>query len=113
MRVTLKADDRPVQSIRAETVGITTTGPGTVVVQASGDGSSSVTTVELPGGGSRTDIRNGDGSSTTILRNPAAGNGTSTTVTHTDDGQGTTTTTTTTTDSNGNVSSTTVTNTPG
>jgi hypothetical protein len=110
MKVQLKADNRPGQTITADHIGIATIGTGTVSVEAQGDGST-ITIQNLPGGGTRTDIRNGDGTSVTVLHNPAAGNGSSSTTVHTDDGQGNTTTTTTTTDSSGNVT-TTVTTTP-
>ncbi|MCA9706967.1 MAG: hypothetical protein KDK70_14030 [Myxococcales bacterium] len=86
-------------------------GPATV---STGGGQSqamsdSTTVTQLPGGGSRTDIDHGDGSSTTIIHDPAAGNGSSrTTVSHTDS-EGNTTTTTTTTESDGTTTTTTTT----
>ena len=71
--------------------------------------SSSTTVTQLPGGGSRTDIDHGDGSSTTIIHDPAAGNGSSRTTTSHTDSEGGTTTTTTTTDSEGGTTTTTTT----
>lgn len=62
---------------------------------------SSTTVTDLPGGGTRVDIDHGDGSSTTVINDPASGNGSSRTTTSHTDSEGNTTTTTTTTDGDG------------
>lgn len=75
--------------------------------------STSTTTTQLPGGGTRTDIDHGDGSSTTVIHDPAGGkNGGSRTTTSTTDSSGNTTTTTTTTDGGDGSTTTTTTTSP-
>jgi hypothetical protein len=75
--------------------------------------SQTTTTTQLPGGGTRTDIDHGNGSSTTIIHDPHGGkNGGTRTTTSTTDSEGNTTTTTTTTDGSDGSSTTTTTTSP-
>jgi hypothetical protein len=75
--------------------------------------SQSTTTTSLPGGGTRTDIDHGDGSSTTTIHDPAGGkNGGTRTTTSSTDTEGNTTTTTTTTDGGDGSTTTTTTTSP-
>lgn len=75
--------------------------------------SSTSTTTTLPGGGTRTDIDHGNGSSTTIIHDPSGGkNGGSRDTTSTTDTEGNTTTTTTTEDGSDGSTTTTTTTSP-
>lgn len=75
--------------------------------------SQTTTTTQLPGGGTRTDIDHGNGSSTTIIHDPHGGkNGGTRTTTSSTDSEGNTTTTTTTTDGSDGSSTTTTTTSP-
>ncbi len=131
---------KQIKQVSAKTITITRAGDGTVtgvwadgaklkfagvvsVSIATGTGANSggtqasysqtTTTTQLPGGGTRTDIDHGNGSSTTIIHDPAGGkNGGSRTTTSTTDSEGNTTTTTTTTDGSDGSTTTTTTTSP-
>lgn len=108
-------EEGPMSIVRVDGLDFSMTVGEAIIVQTDNSDDqmasySDTTITDLPGGGQRIDIDNGDGSSTTIIDDPNGGpNGGTRETTSTTDSEGNTTTVTTTTDGNDGSKKTTIT----